>query len=583
MRFRTFLTALLLVGAACNSGTDANSDVVIAAAGGNQQTGVTGAALATPLKVKAVDGLGAPLTGIVIDWSVQSGGGSVTPSTSTTDANGFATATLTLGAAAGSTVVKATQRGSSASVLFSATSELPITVRIFQGNNQSGTAGQPLNSQLRVQVLENGLAISPSRTVQWAATSGGVTFSSAASTTDAAGIANVNATLGNGNGVQTATATLEGTSSTVTFTFNSFASTSNPILTATVPIPANYGIHDTYVRDGIAFVLAWNSGVMIYDVGNGIRDGSPVNPVLMSTIVPNDNGVTGGAQAHNAWWFHNPVTGAKKYLFVGQEGPGSIGGSSSGDIHVLDVSNLLAPVEVGSIHVPNAGTHNFWMDEQRQVLYAAYYNGGVVAVDVSGTLAGDLSNRIVAQAKPGGPGNTYIWGVMLANGTLYATDMLSGFWALDPVTLATKGGGNNAPERFGSDQWVTGAWAYSGSWGVRSGVAGNALKIWSLGTPGGIPVLIDSIKIPNVNTLSDVAVTPDGKALVVTAENGGGAGMYILDRVDPRRPVVRGAVVVSQGIHTGEIAVINGRTYVFAARDPALPALLIYDITGVVP
>jgi hypothetical protein len=47
---------------------------------------------------------------------------------------------------------------------------------------------------------------------------------------------------------------------------------------ATVPIPPNYGIHDTYVRDGLAFVFAWNSGVIIYDVGNGIRAGSPTDP-----------------------------------------------------------------------------------------------------------------------------------------------------------------------------------------------------------------------------------------------------------------------------------------------------------------
>jgi hypothetical protein len=40
---------------------------------------------------------------------------------------------------------------------------------------------------------------------------------------------------------------------------------------------------------------------------------------------------------------------------------------------------------------------------------------------------------------------------------------------------------------------------------------------------------------------------------------------------------------VPQGLHTGETRVVNGRTYVFAAQDPDLPALNIYDITGVVP
>jgi hypothetical protein len=197
-------------------------------------------------------------------------------------------------------------------------------------------------------------------------------------------------------------------------------------LTAVVPVPANYGHHDTFVRDGIAFVCAWNTGVLIYDVGDGVRGGSPASPQLISSLV------TAGGQVHNAWWFHNPVTGEKKYLFIGQEGPASIGTSSSGNIHVVDVSNLAAPREVASYGLSGAGTHNFWMDEPRQLLYAAYYNGGVVALDVSGTLSGSLSSRVVARSTPGGAGNTYVWGVMLANGHLYASDMLSGLWELNP-------------------------------------------------------------------------------------------------------------------------------------------------------
>ena len=54
----------------------------------------------------------------------------------------------------------------------------------------------------------------------------------------------------------------------------------------------------------------------------------------------------------------------------------------------------------------------------------------MVALDVSGTLSGDLSSRLLAQLAPGGAGDTYTWGVQLANGTLYAIDMLSGLWQL---------------------------------------------------------------------------------------------------------------------------------------------------------
>lgn len=203
---------------------------------------------------------------------------------------------------------------------------------------------------------------------------------------------------------------------------------------ATVPIPPFYGIHDTYVRDGLVFVFAWNTGVIIYDVGNGMAGGSPTSPVEVSRLVTGDAGLKAGPSVHNGWWFHNPVTHEARYLFVGQEGPGLLGEGSSGDIHVVDVSDLRHPVEVAFFHLDDAGTHNFWMDEAHQILYAAYYNGGVVALDVSGTLEGDLSDRLLAQVRPGGDGNTYVWGVQLAGGSLYAIDMLSGLWQLG-ITL----------------------------------------------------------------------------------------------------------------------------------------------------
>ncbi len=200
---------------------------------------------------------------------------------------------------------------------------------------------------------------------------------------------------------------------------------------AMVPIPPAYGIHDTYVRDGLAFVFAWNTGVIIYDVGNGALGGSPSAPREISRLVTDANGVGGGPAVHNGWWFHNPVLGENRYLFIGQEGTGRVGSESSGDIHVVDVSDLASPREVAFFHLAGAGTHNFWMDEARQILYAAYYNGGVVALDVSGVLNGDLANRLIAQIQPGGAGNTYTWGVQLAGGSLYAIDMLSGLWQLE--------------------------------------------------------------------------------------------------------------------------------------------------------
>ncbi|MGH9261379.1 MAG: Ig-like domain-containing protein, partial [Acidimicrobiales bacterium] len=366
----------------------------------------------------------------------------------------------------------------------------PASLVKAAGDAQTAGASQPLPVPLGVLVRDAHGNPTPGRPVAWARVAGSGTLAASQTATDATGIARVGYTLGTA-GTDTVSAALVGSVlPPVRFTATAAA---QPTLVAQVPIPASYGIHDTFVRDGLAFVSAWNTGIMIFDVGNGIRGGSPASPQLVSTTP------TAGGQAHNAWWFHNPNTSEKKYLFVGQEGPGAIGSSSSGDIHVLDVTSLVNPVEVATYHLNGAGTHNFWIDEQAQILYAAYYNAGVVALDVSGTLPANLASRELWRLPPGGAGNTYTWGVQLYNGSVYAIDMLSGLWQLRATAPAgVLAGGNNVPERYGSDLWVHGGYAYTGTWGFRS-ASGNAVKIWQLDA-GGAPTLVDSIVQPGVST-----------------------------------------------------------------------------------
>ena len=447
---------------------------------------------------------------------------------------------------------------------------------IAGGNNQKSVADAELPTVLRVAATRAGTAAA-GQTIQWDVVSGGATIVTQ-TPTDAEGIATARVRLAAAAGPVSIRAQLD--TARATFNLTSVSPSATPVLVGEVAIPPQYGIHDTFVRDGIAFVSAWNTGMIIYDVGNGLKGGSPSNPVEISRLVTGDNGVPGGPAVHNSWWFHNPVTNEKKYLFIGQEGPARIADTSSGDLHVVDVSTLTAPREVASLRIPGAGVHNFWMDEARQVLYAAFYNGGVVALDVSGILAGDLTSRIRAQARPGGVGNTFTWGVMLAGGSLWTSDFLSGFWKLDPITLATLGGGNNVPERWGSDLWVQGQYAYTGTWGgsARNGSGlGDAVKVWQLSGAG--PVLVDSIRIADVLTISDLAVSDDGKWLVVTAEKLTKQGLYVYDLANPAKPVLVGSAVVATGLHTGEVARIGGRLFVFAAKNPPSPSLQVYDIT----
>lgn len=200
-------------------------------------------------------------------------------------------------------------------------------------------------------------------------------------------------------------------------------------------------VHDVFVRDGIMMTALWNDGIAIWDIGGGGKGGSPSNPVRMGSTQ-----IIGG-KAHNIYWYRDPVTKNRQFVLVGEEGPGSIPNSSVGDVHVVDVSDMSNPREVAFYNVPGAGVHNFSADEDRGILYAAYYNGGVRALSIRGDLGTCTSaqkdsngrcdlrsmHRELAKGPVGLNFPVFVWGVMFTGGRLYASDMLNGLWRLSTV------------------------------------------------------------------------------------------------------------------------------------------------------
>lgn len=184
-------------------------------------------------------------------------------------------------------------------------------------------------------------------------------------------------------------------------------------------------VHDVYVRDGLAFVSHWDDGLVILDVGNGVAGGSPAEPVEVSSLV-----MTGG-NTHNAWYWPEA-----ELVFVGEERGADFSSDTTdvGRLHVVDVSDLADPREIAFHHIPGSTPHNFWLDEERELLYAAWYARGVRVLDVSGTLSGDLGGREIGFAEPSGTrGLASIWAPQLHRGTLYLSDTFHGLWALRPM------------------------------------------------------------------------------------------------------------------------------------------------------
>jgi hypothetical protein len=487
------LTLLLALGA-CGDGKSVQPTTAetIEELDGNGQIAGVGSPLANPLRVRVSDAAGNAVSGVAVAWSVVSGGGAVSPASSNTDADGTAATVFTLGPTEGEQQAQAEVTGLSGSpVVFTGTAmseAVGVTLTIAGGGNNvperyssdlwvhgsyayTGTwGGFPRGANVGDVLKVWSLNASGAPTLASSVNVPEIVTVSDLQVTDDGRVLVLSGEFGSQGGIHAYDlsdpahpsflgSALVGEAGVHTVTlavingrnyafaarnpgFSGDPAADQPALviyditdasniahSATVPVPEFYGIHDTYVRDGLAFTFVWDRGFIIYDVGNGIRGGSPSSPVEVSRLITASNNA-GSPAVHNGWWFHNPVTSERRYLFIGQEGPAVIGSSSSGDIHVVDVSDLANPREVAFFHLNGAGTHNFWMDEARQVLYAAYYNAGVVALDVSGTLSGNLSNRLLSQIRPGGS-QTFTWGVQLAaNGSLYAIDMVTGLWQL---------------------------------------------------------------------------------------------------------------------------------------------------------
>ncbi|WP_252941454.1 hypothetical protein [Roseivirga pacifica] len=193
-----------------------------------------------------------------------------------------------------------------------------------------------------------------------------------------------------------------------------------------------HSIHDVWVEDGIAYSSNWADGIQLVDVGNGIAGGSPDNPKKISSYAyPNKAN-------HASFPFRSPSTG-KFYVIGGDEifpyglnmkGPNMAGGY----LHVVDFTDLDNPEEVARFEVPYAGSHNYWIEDE--ILYVAFYNGGVRVVDLSGELMGDLrkQGREIAWIIPNDP-NGYVpnapftWGAQLHKGHIFYSDWNSGLWS----------------------------------------------------------------------------------------------------------------------------------------------------------
>jgi hypothetical protein len=208
-------------------------------------------------------------------------------------------------------------------------------------------------------------------------------------------------------------------------------------------------LHDIDVRDGLATLSYWNDGLVILDVGNGIKGGSPENPQLVMQFKYDLNALYRKVEQAGGPGFirgtHTSWRVGKRYVFVGDEvfparqqggGTGVIGlGRAYGRLHVIDISDTSNVRETAWFEPEDGGSHNVWV--AGDTLLLGDYQGGLRILDISGELKGDLlaQGREYAHVFTGDqdgniPNTNNAWGAIYRDGLIYVPDMNTGLWVV---------------------------------------------------------------------------------------------------------------------------------------------------------
>ncbi|MYK19286.1 T9SS type A sorting domain-containing protein [Candidatus Poribacteria bacterium] len=126
---------------------------------GNNQDGEPGSTLSSAFVVRFEDTEGDPIDGATVTFTVETGGGSLSSSTDTTDSDGEAETTLTLGTQGMRNTVRASVDSTAypnvGSAVFTAEATRgPEAIVIDDGDDQIGQVGRLLDEDLSVQVVD---------------------------------------------------------------------------------------------------------------------------------------------------------------------------------------------------------------------------------------------------------------------------------------------------------------------------------------------------------------------------------------------------------------------------------------------
>ena len=198
---------------------DAEAPPTLKKTSGDEQQGLVSAALAEPFVVSVLDENGAAFAGAVVTFSVTAGGGTLSAVTVSTDANGRASSTLTLGSELGTNTVVAAVAGLGTET-FTATAlgQIPHSLIKVSGDGQEGLAGAQLAAPFVALVLDEDDEAIAGAVVRFFVTAGGGKLLSPTAITDTNGLARNFLRLGLDSGPNTVVAMVSNVDKVLAFT-----------------------------------------------------------------------------------------------------------------------------------------------------------------------------------------------------------------------------------------------------------------------------------------------------------------------------------------------------------------------------
>ncbi len=178
---------------------------------GDDQEGSSGSALASPCIVEVQDGNSVAFEGVPVTFAVTAGGGTLSAANTTTDANGRAESTLTLGPNSGVNTVTDSVTGIQEEPTFNAEGiRIPKAFWIIFGIDQQGLVGEALANPFIVEVRDQSGEPMSGAQVMFSVTAGGGTLSVTTAATDSNGRVESVLTLGPDPGTNTVTVSVTG-------------------------------------------------------------------------------------------------------------------------------------------------------------------------------------------------------------------------------------------------------------------------------------------------------------------------------------------------------------------------------------